>query len=154
MREPSRWRLGLAICSVLLVGAVTLHGVSAVLMLSLYAREQAVRLDPFGLDVYADARPPGKRPRVQPLVVFFGDARALGWPAPAELSRFRFLNRGIGFQTSAQIRGRLQRDLLLDGGDGKVRAEYADDYIHVNEAGYAALNRALGPLLRRLAPAH
>jgi lysophospholipase L1-like esterase len=69
----------------------------------------AVRLDPAGFKTYsADrANPPGARP----LVVLFGDSRALMWSEPA-VAEYRFLNRGIGFQTTAQMLLRLEEDVL------------------------------------------
>lgn len=65
-----------------------------------YQAENAVRLDPLQLSVYPDA--PAKKAELQ-RIVFFGDSRALSWPAPA-LQGVEFLNRGIGDQTSEQIR--------------------------------------------------
>lgn len=82
----------------------------------LYKAENAVRLDPLQLSVYPDA--PTKQPELQ-RIVFFGDSRALSWPAP-ELQGLEFINRGIGDQTSEQIRLRytahvqpLKADLLI-----------------------------------------
>ncbi|HPY41850.1 MAG TPA: SGNH/GDSL hydrolase family protein, partial [Thiolinea sp.] len=82
----------------------------------LYKAENAVRLDPLQLSVYPDA--PTKQPELQ-RIVFFGDSRALSWPAP-ELRGLEFVNRGIGDQTSEQIRLRyathvqpLKADLLI-----------------------------------------
>ena len=76
-----------------------------------FAQQNAVRLDPLGLDVYAAEKPPAEpRPGVQ-RVVFYGDSRALMWPSPEGLAGFEFVNRGIGYQTTAQILGRIDRDL-------------------------------------------
>jgi lysophospholipase L1-like esterase len=54
------------------------------------------------------------------LVVFYGDSRAWAWPAPPAPPNYRFINRGVGTQTTAQVLGRfeahvapLQPDLLL-----------------------------------------
>lgn len=66
----------------------------------LYKAENAVRLDPLQLSVYPDALP--KNPALK-RVVLFGDSRALSWPAPS-VQEVEFVNRGIGDQTSAQIR--------------------------------------------------
>jgi lysophospholipase L1-like esterase len=66
----------------------------------LYAAENAVRLDPLQLSVYPEA--PAKSPTLK-RVVFFGDSRALSWLAPA-LQGVEFVNRGIGDQSSEQIR--------------------------------------------------
>ncbi|WP_245602636.1 SGNH/GDSL hydrolase family protein [Gloeothece verrucosa] len=54
--------------------------------------------------------------QVQPIVVFFGDSRAAAWTTP-NLKTFKFINRGIGGQTSAQTLLRFDaqvRDLSPD----------------------------------------
>lgn len=45
-----------------------------------------------------------------PLVVFFGDSRAVSWLAP-DLREFEFVNRGIGSQTSIQVLARFDYDV-------------------------------------------
>jgi len=69
-----------------------------------YREASDVRLDPYGLK-YSFYDPNTPNSSDAPLVVFFGDSRAQQWPAPQE-ARFRFLNRGIGGQTTEQVRGR------------------------------------------------
>lgn len=66
----------------------------------LYAKENAVRLDPLQLSLYPDAAP--KNPALR-RIVLFGDSRALGWVAPA-IQGAEIVNRGIGDQSSEQIR--------------------------------------------------
>ncbi|MEZ5449795.1 MAG: GDSL-type esterase/lipase family protein [Thiolinea sp.] len=71
-----------------------------------YQQVNAIRLDPLQLAVYPQvtaAKTPGIR-----RVVFYGDSRALGWPAPL-VDKVEFLNRGIGQQTSEQVRLRFQQ---------------------------------------------
>lgn len=92
---------------VLLLGSLAANGAGVWLIKHLYQSENAVRLDPLQLTVYPDA--PIKNPELQ-RIVFFGDSRALSWPAP-ELQGLEFLNRGIGDQTSAQIRLRYMAHL-------------------------------------------
>lgn len=60
-------------------------------------------LDPFNLGSYPPsvAVATGER-----LVVFFGDSRALEWPAPANTANWQFVNRGVDAQTSVQAAGR------------------------------------------------
>lgn len=69
-----------------------------------YLQLNETRLDPLGLSYYVSTPNPEdlNNPR-QPVVVFFGDSRAASWPPPANLEGFRFINRGIGAQTSAQV---------------------------------------------------
>ena len=65
-----------------------------------YYRElNQARLDPLNLNEFVDEP---MTPSEQPTVMFFGDSRAAAWPNPA-LNTFRYVNRGIGGQTSAQV---------------------------------------------------
>ncbi|MCL2448508.1 MAG: GDSL-type esterase/lipase family protein, partial [Polyangiaceae bacterium] len=74
-----------------------------------YNTSSEIRLDPVGLSVYASER--GRPPPGRPLLVFFGDSRALMWGRPA-FPRYTVINRGIGWQTTAQILARLDADVL------------------------------------------
>ncbi len=70
----------------------------------------SVRLDPGGLRIYASER---TKPRgADPVLVFFGDSRAAMWPAPALAAGYRVVNRGIGYQTTAQMLIRIDSDLV------------------------------------------
>jgi lysophospholipase L1-like esterase len=72
-----------------------------------YRQLSETQLDPYGLRHPAfppDA--PAAGAGELPVVVFFGDSRARDWPAPA-VRGFRFVNRGVGGQTTAQVLGRL-----------------------------------------------
>ncbi len=72
-----------------------------------YLRLNAVRLDPLGLACYpATASQQNTVPSDRRTVVFFGTSRANHWTVPSGLASFRFINRGIDNQTSAQVRGR------------------------------------------------
>lgn len=67
-------------------------------------------LDPFNLNSY----PPSSQVAATPserLVVFFGDSRALEWPAPADTAAWQFINRGINAQTSVQAAGRFEHHI-------------------------------------------
>ncbi|MFZ1387703.1 MAG: SGNH/GDSL hydrolase family protein [Thiolinea sp.] len=101
---------------VLFIASLAANVAGVWLVKHLYKAENAVRLDPLQLSVYPDA--PTKQPELQRMV-FFGDSRALSWPAP-DLQGLEFINRGIGDQTSEQIRLRytahvqaLKPDLLI-----------------------------------------
>lgn len=61
-------------------------------------------IDPYGLNMYPSQ--PINRDLNKPLVVFFGDSRAVAWPAIADIP-FEFINRGINGQTTDQVLGRL-----------------------------------------------
>jgi lysophospholipase L1-like esterase len=73
-----------------------------------YAGTNAIRLDPIGLKVYAGER--ARPPEPHPMLVFFGDSRALMWGHPP-IRGYTVVNRGIGQQTTAQILARLDADV-------------------------------------------
>jgi lysophospholipase L1-like esterase len=65
----------------------------------------AVRLDPLGRSVYE------KTNASEGAIVFFGDSRAKAWTLPNLPGRV-CLTRGVGRQTTAQVRARLEKDVL------------------------------------------
>lgn len=248
MQKLGQWRLP-ALCTLLAVS------VGANLLLARYALQlvQTLRTDPFELEHYAPIRPPTAAAPGLRRVVLFGDSRARSWPVPRPLPGVAFENRGIGYQSSTQLLGRLEEDALalapsvlvlqlgvndlklvardaaqrrryierckqnfssmvtrslganahvviltifpigpipwylrgltapdtrqaidevnvflrtlrapqvtvfesepvLADGEGLLRAEYRRDYLHLNDAGYAAVDAALHALLLRLMP--
>jgi lysophospholipase L1-like esterase len=79
-----------------------------------YESEEAVRLDPAGLKVYRDKPAPSAlagQGDARP-VVLFGDSRALMWTDPKAPAGFSIVNRGIGYQTTAQIALRIDPDVV------------------------------------------
>ncbi len=86
---------------------------------SFYMQLTAVRLDPLGLRFYpADSKQNDAGDTRT--VVFFGSSRAKAWTAPSGLPDFKFVNRGVNGQTSAQINARfddhvrpLRPDILI-----------------------------------------
>jgi lysophospholipase L1-like esterase len=89
---------------------------------------EAIRLDPGGLSVYAAER---ERPTAGlPLLVLFGDSRALMWSQPTAPAGYRVINRGIGHQTTAQMLLRLDADVtslrpavvVIEGGVNDLKA--------------------------------
>jgi lysophospholipase L1-like esterase len=73
-----------------------------------YQQLAEVQLDPYGLR-RPDFPPesPDAASQGLPVAVFFGDSRARDWPAP-HVPGYRFVNRGIGGQTTEQVRGRFE----------------------------------------------
>ncbi len=96
----------LAATLVLSLGANALLARSA---LRYFSDALDLRLDPVGLKVYAGDR--AKDPPAGPVLLFFGDSRALMWSEPDSLAGFRVVNRGIGYQTTAQILMRVDSDV-------------------------------------------
>jgi lysophospholipase L1-like esterase len=92
-----------AVCNVLLYRQADLS----------YRRLSEAELDPYGLK-HADFPPDvpaGEAAQKLPAVVFFGDSRARAWPAP-NVPGYRYVNRGIGNQTTAQILGRFDANVI------------------------------------------
>lgn len=67
-----------------------------------YLQLNGVRLDPLGLTAYPDFAKNEIFTKDKPVVVFLGDSRAADWPAP-NIENFKFVNRGIGAQTTTQV---------------------------------------------------
>ncbi len=92
--------------------------ISLMLNFSLYKRGiqyyidlNQTRLDPFQISTYPPESNPPKNPQsLSKRVVFLGDSRVLSWPAP-NLPNYEFINRGIGGQTSTQIKGRFDQHI-------------------------------------------
>jgi lysophospholipase L1-like esterase len=96
--------LGVALAASVMLNAFLFRQADA------YYRElNAVRLDPLGASVYAQATAPPRHPNAL-RVVMLGDSRAQNWPTPA-LRDVQFINRGIGAQTTAQVLGRFEADV-------------------------------------------
>ena len=113
--NPHRARGGRS-CKALVIAALALIAVSlcaaAGLLhaaLTYFRAGEGIRLDPAGLGVYATER--GRVPAGPPLVVFFGDSRALMWQPPTAPASYQIINRGIGFQTTAQMLLRVDADV-------------------------------------------
>ncbi len=66
-----------------------------------YTELSQVRLDPLGLSYYDTPSNSTAFDARQKRVVFWGDSRAAGWPAP-DIAGYDFVNRGVGSQTSIQ----------------------------------------------------
>lgn len=67
------------------------------------------RLNPAQLGVHEADR--AKAPPATPVLELFGDSRAAMWPPPA-LPGYTVVNRGIGYQTTAQIALRIDADVV------------------------------------------
>lgn len=75
-----------------------------------YTLLYAVELDPLGLSYFQESAVSSGKDNLLQTVVFYGDSRAAQWPTPA-VNGFRFINRGIGNQTTAQVAGRFDEHI-------------------------------------------
>jgi len=69
----------------------------------------STRLDPIGLNYYGDEI--GREEKLNPLIMFYGDSRALSWGRPM-VEQYHVINRAIGGQTSLQIVSRFQQHVV------------------------------------------
>lgn len=75
-----------------------------------YYRElNETRLNPIGLEAFADQ--PILNQAHGRIAVFYGDSRAAEWVAP-DLPGVKFVNRGIGAQTTAQVLARFDAQIV------------------------------------------
>lgn len=107
----------ITVLTLLLIGLASLTWFTFIKAQQFYMQLNGTRLDPLGTQFTEFAAP--APPSGDKVVVFFGDSRAEGWPAPT-VPGFTFINRGIGGQTSTQIVQRfdehvrpLQPDIIL-----------------------------------------
>ena len=97
----------LAILLVVLLTSLGLNGYLFLKAKEYYVELNGTRLDPLGLSVYPVGQDLEENDE-EVMVVFFGDSRAAQWPNPAGMEGYRFINRGIGSQTSVQVAARFQ----------------------------------------------
>jgi lysophospholipase L1-like esterase len=103
-------RLALPLLAVALVLSLAANAYFGRLALEYFAVIQEIRLDPGGRAMWASDHPNAGSP-ASPVLVFYGDSRAVMWPAPPETGGYRIVNRGEGNQTTAQILLRFDADV-------------------------------------------
>lgn len=113
---PTRPRKLLRILSLLLLVLLLAGSLIANVVLyrqadSNYRQLCETQLDPYGLKHPSFVDSPRSGPTSKPIAVFYGDSRAKAWPAP-QFPALQFLHRGIGGQSTEQIRGRIDAHLL------------------------------------------
>jgi lysophospholipase L1-like esterase len=103
------WRILLFAC---LLAALVVGRMLFQFFQEIYLEEQLLRLDPFELRQFTQANDSlSPKQEAVPRVLLFGDSRAESWTSP-ELEGVEVLNRGIGGQTTAQLLGRMEADVL------------------------------------------
>ena len=108
-----RRRAILALASVILLASLALNVALGIAAFRLYRETQALRLDPADAARFARANAELARSKgTRPLIVFVGDSRIAMWADPPVPPGCRGVNRGIGYQTTAQVLLRLEEDVL------------------------------------------
>lgn len=82
--------------------------------LEFYAREAAVRMNPVNERFAEQNAALAAKPKTKPRVVIFGESRAAMWSGynPNNWGDLQIVNRGIGGETTPQIKRRLQQDVI------------------------------------------
>ncbi len=82
--------------------------------MTFYQREAEVRLRPIDTRFANYNAALAAQPKTKPRIVIFGESRAAMWRSsvPKNWGDLEFVNRGIGGETTAQIRLRLEADVL------------------------------------------
>jgi lysophospholipase L1-like esterase len=75
---------------------------------------------------------------VGPIVAFVGDSNVLRWHPEKRFTKFASLNRGIGGFTSAQIRGRIGKDVISVHAEAVVILGGTNDFLRSPECVTAA----------------
>ena len=107
---PQRVRLRRVAFAMLLIASLAGNVAILSLWVGEVRRSQVARLDPAGLEAYAVERAKSP-PAGLPVLVLFGDSRAAMWPTPGALTGYTVVNRGVGYQTTAQIALRIDADV-------------------------------------------
>jgi lysophospholipase L1-like esterase len=103
---------GLFLLSFFLILSLVLNSYLFLKAKQYYLELNGTRLDPLGLSFYPLESTAEVKEGEMITAVFFGDSRAAQWPDPVGLDGYRFVNRGIGSQTSAQVAARFQQHIV------------------------------------------
>jgi len=92
------------ILTVVLVTSVSLNILFFNKTTQYYRLLNEIQLDPLGHSFYTqEVNKPVPDTYQLKQVVFFGDSRAYEWITPSTINKYRFINRGIPGQTTAQV---------------------------------------------------
>lgn len=77
-----------------------------------YKALNALRLDPLESEKGSGGQDIDSRVGKRPLIVFFGDSRIARWRPDPDVAGCTFINKGLSGQTTAQLKLRLEKDVL------------------------------------------
>ena len=101
-----------ALLLVVLVGSLGLNAALVIKFRSKLQEVADIRSDPCGRRTFAKANQDLARDASRTRIVFFGDSRIELWHPLPQIPNVEIINRGIGGQTTVQMVGRLQQDVL------------------------------------------
>lgn len=112
-KSPQLIRLILILSVTALIASMALNAILFIAARHYYLLLNKTTLDPLGLEYFTgNSQPDDMNNNPTKTVVFFGDSRAEEWTFPSELKDFLFINRGISGQTSTQVLGRFEKQVL------------------------------------------
>lgn len=96
-----------------LIASVALNVILFIAARHYYLLLNQTTLDPLGLEyIKGNSREVNASNDSLSKVIFFGDSRAQEWTLPTELKGFSSINGGISGQTSTQVLGRFEKQVL------------------------------------------
>jgi lysophospholipase L1-like esterase len=112
-KSPKIFRLFFMLSVTALIGSVALNVILFIRARHYYLLLNQTTLDPVGLEYFPNNFKPANVSNDSiTKVVFFGDSRAEAWTFPSEMKSFSFMNRGVSGQTSTQVLGRFEKQVL------------------------------------------
>lgn len=101
----------------ILSGSVLIASIALNIILFIAARHyylllNQTTLDPLGLEYFTGNLKPSDVNKSTTKLVFFGDSRAEAWAFSNEIKGFSVFNRGVSGQTSTQVLGRFEKQVL------------------------------------------
>lgn len=112
-KSPKFFRLVFILSVSALMASVALNVILFIVARRYYLLVNQTTLDPLGLEYFTgNLNPADVSNDSTTKVVFFGDSRAEAWTFPSEIKGFSFVNRGVSGQSSTQVLGRFEKQVL------------------------------------------
>lgn len=113
MQKSARmFRLALILTVTTLLTSLALNIILFIGARHYYLLLNQTTLDPLGFEYFTGNLNPSNVDKSTPKVVFFGDSRAEAWAFSREIKGFAVVNRGVSGQTSTQVLGRFEKQVL------------------------------------------
>lgn len=112
-KSPKIFRLFFILSVTVLLTSVAFNVLLFIAARHYYLLLNQTTLDPLGLEYFTgNSQAANVTNDATKKVVFFGDSRAENWTFPTEIKGFSFINSGISGQTSTQVVGRFEKQVL------------------------------------------
>lgn len=111
-KSAKMFRLALILAGTTLLTSLVLNIILFIGARHYYLLLNQTTLDPLGLEYFTGNLKPSNLDKSTAKVVFFGDSRAEAWAFSREIKGFAVVNRGVSGQTSTQVLGRFEQQVL------------------------------------------